>query len=127
VQTFKLRLSSAACRGELSALINVGFQHLHELGWEWQVFDTIQKRYQLWKADNWDPGAAGTSVGSMVTSAGELQRTEASAASGGAADRRVEKCGKHLATHFLMDACASGLAIRWHMTQFVMLHTSALA
>ena len=106
--TGKARMAETAC------LTSIGFHALHNVGWEWDVFDTICKRYQLHNSPGWDPDAQARSEGTVVTAGlfSEPQATAASAVGGrgsataAAAPPRVHKCGKHLATHFLMDACA---------------------
>lgn len=103
-----------ARRGELALLAAVGFQHLHELGWEWQVLATMRQRYKLWNAPNWDPNAQELcSVDTAGVSAAGSQQPAATAASaaaggggGGKAPAVVAKSGQDLAKDFILDACA---------------------
>jgi hypothetical protein len=123
VQAMQTRLTTALWNAEVSVLCSIGLQHLHELGWEWNVFNVIEKKYSLHKADNWSTGSVPSAPGSQLT--GGASQSVVAAASrgpgastndahgdalrdggGGSAERRVEKSGRDLATHFLMDACA---------------------
>ena len=116
LQKLKGRMVPMARRAELALLAGVGFQHLHELGWEWQVLATMRQRYKLWNAPNWDPNAqelesadtAGVSAaGSQQPAATAASAAAGASAGGGGKAPAVAKSGQDLAKDFILDACAA--------------------
>ena len=71
LQDLKAALRNKIELAECLILCSVGFQHVHELGWEWKVFQLFQTNYQLHRCPGWLPdGAAGsTATGAPAASA----------------------------------------------------------
>jgi hypothetical protein len=117
VQKLKERMIPAARKAELSLLTCVGYQHLPDLGWEWQVLARIRRHYKLSLVPKWDPeGSKGscenTPRGPSPAESSQAcpASTAASAVAAPAPTMRppaVLKSGHALAKDFILDACAS--------------------